>query len=294
MFQPESDWTGQERFGVERFAIDRRVETADTAVDIRRFKWVAPSSGVFSPARHYLDYSLTPQTRRSLLKAEAWPEARYSGDILYLPPGHAYWGKPAMQERRLLCLALGDRFLADVFEDDRRLDSLMPCADVQSGSLRRLLEALAAELMAPGFASDTLVDAMLTGVAVELVRHLRGEYPSRSDASRANSRQLRTITDYVMDHLSTTINIADIARECGMSTRHVARSFRDATGISLGDYVARSRIAFAKELLASAQVQIKEISGRCGFSSTSAFSASFRKATGSTPKEFRQGTARLQ
>lgn len=294
MFQPESDWTGQERFGVERFAIDRCVESADTTVDIRRFKWVAPSSGPLSPARHYLDYSLTPQTRRSLLKAEAWPDARYAGDILYLPPGHTYWGKPAMQERRLLCLALGDRFLADVFEDDRRPNALTPCANVQSGSLRRLLEALAAELMAPGFASDTLVDAMLTGVAVELVRHLRGEDPARHDAARANGRQLRAITDYVMDHLSSTINIADIARECGMSTRHVARTFRDATGFSLGEFVARSRIALAKELLAGDNTQIKEISGRCGFSSSSAFAASFRNATGTTPKEFRQGTARLQ
>lgn len=72
-----------------------------------------------------------------------------------------------------------------------------------------------------------------------------------------------------------------------MSVRHVARVFRDGTGVSLGEFVARSRIALAKELLRNDGARIKEISWRCGFSSTSAFSAAFRAATGQTPKDFR-------
>lgn len=294
MFRPESDWTGQNRFGVADFAVDSRISSADTAADIRRFRWVAPSSGSFSPARHYLDYSLTPQARRSLLKADGWSEQRYSGDILYLPAGHEYWGVPALQERRILCIALGDEFLANVFEDERRMDALRPCADVQSGMLRRMLEAMAAELMAPGFASVTLLEAMLVGVAVELVRHLRQQAAPAHEAPSANGRQIRAITDYVMENLSTPLGVAEIARECGMSTRHVARVFKENTGVSLGEFVARSRIALAKELLASDHVQIKEVSWRCGFRSTSAFSAAFRNATGTTPRGFRMHGAAVQ
>lgn len=293
MFRPESDWSGQDRQGVERFSIDRRVSLSDADVDVRHFRWVEPSSGAFSPARHYLDYSLTQQSRRSLLKADAWSEKRYSGDILYLPPGHVYWGQPAMQERHLLCVALGDAFLAEVFEDDRGFGDLVACADVQSSALRRLLEATAAELIAPGFASKALVQANLVGIAIELVRQLRRQHVP-AETPQASARQVRAITDYVMDNLSNTFGIAEIARECGMSTRHVARVFKDATGISLGEFIARSRIALAKELLGRDNVQVKEVSWRCGFRSTSAFSAAFRNATGATPREFRYGSSPLQ
>ncbi|XHS00742.1 hypothetical protein ACFB49_23420 [Sphingomonas sp. DBB INV C78] len=294
MFRPESDWTGQGREGVEAFAIDRRVVTNGAAVDIRRFRWVTPSSGSFSPARHYLDYSLTQQPRRSLLRTDAWADECYSGDILYLAPRHEYWGAPALQERRLLCVALDDDFLSDVFEDGDQAATLLPSADVRGGALRRLLEATAAELMAPGFASDALVGAMLVGIAVELARSLRQQDAAEKEASGVVMRQVRAITDYVMDNLSTTLNIADIGRACGLSTRHVARVFKEGTGISLGEFVARSRVALAKELLTRNNLQIKEVSWRCGFGSTAAFSAAFRQATGATPRAFRHGTSALQ
>ena len=294
MFRPESDWSEQGLYGAEAFAIDRRVHASDATVDIRRFRWVTPSSGLLSPARHYLDYSLIPQTRQSLLKAEPWSDVRHSGDMLYLPPGYEYWGQPALQERHMLCVALGDNYLADLFEDDAPLAKLMPCADVQSAPLRRLLEGMAAELTTPGFGSDALVESMLTGVAVELVRHLQRTQDVLADVPHPNARQVRAITDYVMAHLSSPVSIAQIARACGMSTRHVARVFKEATGISLGEFVARSRIALAKELLERDHLPIKEISWQCGFSSTSAFSAAFRSATGRTPREFRTGAISLQ
>lgn len=289
MFQPESDWSNQNRFGVDQFSIDRRVSVQDSDVDMRRFRWVEPSSGAFSPGRHYLDYSLASQARRSVIGVDAWSDPRPTGDIVYLPPGFEYWGVPALQERRLLCVAMGDKFLENVFEDDVDAASLLPCDDVQSPRLRRLLEALAGELAAPGFASEMLVEAMLVGVAVELVRSLRPGDGDQGESTAATPRQVRMITDYIMANLSSSLSVSDIARECNMSTRHVARIFKGATGVSLGEFVARTRIARAKELLASDHVRIKEVSWRCGFQSTSAFSAAFRAATGATPREFRTG-----
>ena len=93
MFRPESDWAGQGREGVEHFAIDRCFGIDGARVDIRRFDWVRPTAGYFSPAAHYLDLSLAGPSRRSLLKVDAWRDARYSGDMLYLPPDFAYWGE---------------------------------------------------------------------------------------------------------------------------------------------------------------------------------------------------------
>lgn len=285
MFRPESDWTDQQRFGVNDFYIEAMATMRDARVDVRHFNWVLPCTGIFSPEKHYLDYSLDSQPRRSIVSMGGPNRRAAAGDILYMPPHRQYVGEPALQERHLVCVALGDTFLEELFDGQRPLQGLDPCADVQNIAMRRMFEGLAAELRAPGFASQTLIESMMMGLAVELVRHM-GPQDLGAGASRCG-RQVRHIVDYVMDNLSGPLGVADIARGCNMSVRHVARVFKDGTGVSLGEFVARSRIALAKELLRGDSSRIKEVSWRCGFSSTSAFSAAFRAATGQTPKDYR-------
>jgi AraC family transcriptional regulator len=292
MFQPESDWTGQGRL-VEHFSIDHSMKRGDVDIDIRRFRWSQVHSGEFSPAKHYLDFSLAAQSRSSLLKADEWSDKRFAGDILFLPAGRPYQGHPAAEERKLLCVAFGSGFLENVFEDDRSAGRMLATTDIRNAWLRRMLGALAAEVASPGFASDILVEATLVGIIVELARHAQLQQRDERCAS-ASTRQVRSITDFVMANLSHQLTAADVARQCGVSVRHLGRIFKVATGTSLGDYVARSRIELAKELLVSDEFRVKEISWRCGFQSTSSFSAAFRTATGKTPSEFREGSDRLQ
>ncbi len=294
MFQPESDWRGQDREGVDLFSIEKSFSRDDVCADIRRFDWVSPSSGMFSPARHYLNFSLIPQTRPSRVRAEGWSEDHYSGELLYLPPNRSYHGKPALGERRLLCVAMSEQYLGNILETAHGGAEFTPHTNLRSIALRRMLELLATELSAPGFASDVLIEASLVSIAVELARAMQEKDDDRLQALAPASRQIRTINDFILGNLSSQLSVSEIARECGMSTRHVARVFKASTGSSIGDFVARSRIALAKDLLSAGDVRIKEVSWRCGFQSTSAFCAAFRAATGKTPSEFRQGGVRLQ
>jgi AraC family transcriptional regulator len=294
MIKPETDWFRQNSEVIENFSIDHAVSVRDSRIDIRRFEWVRPIRGYLAPENHYLDFSLTPDARRSVLKADAWREARHSGEVLYLPPGHHYWGEPALQRRHLLCVGLGRDFLQDLFEDDRALGAVLPSADIQNAQLRRYLQSLACELRTPGFASTTLLESMLIGTAVSLARHLHQIKEDHLSLGGGGARQARRIADYVMENLSAPLGVAEIARACGLSTRHVSRIFKEANGVGIGEFVARSRIALAKELLASDQHPVKEISWRCGFSSTSAFSAAFRAATNRTPRAYRHDPAGMQ
>ena len=84
-------------------------------------------------------------------------------------------------------------------------------------------------------------------------------------------------------------SVAELAAECGLSTRHFFRQFKIATGQTLTRYVADRKISRAKQLLRQASPAIKVIAWDCGFDSPAAFSAAFRKATGLTPRQFREG-----
>lgn len=295
--RPESDWSIVNRGFVSGFTIDRSWAAAHASIDIRRFEWTGRASGEIVPGRHYLDFSLLADRRRSVLRTDAWEGPQCSGDVLYLPPGHSCWGEPALEKRHMLCLGIAQPFFADLFEDDAVLRGALPRADLQSGRMRQFLNTIARELTAPAFASDTLIESCLIGLAVELARLVE----RRADVSTGggstgggDERQARRIVAYIRENLASSLSVSEIARECGMSTRSVNRVFKASTGVSIGEYIARSRIELAKELLASDDFRVKEVSWRCGFRSASAFSAAFRAATRMTPRAFRHSPTSLQ
>jgi AraC family transcriptional regulator len=292
LVRPESDWSHQNRDFVRDFEILARFASHDLTMDIRQYDWVRPSAGQLLPQRHYLDISLDGSMRRSILRSDRWSEPQYSGGVLYLPPDAIYWGEPALEKRKLLCLSFGNAFLEQVFEGENPLTYAVPHADIQNLTLRRYLLAIASELATPGFAAGPLLEALAIGATVELARW------SRLATDPMNGlvlpHQAKRIEEYIRENLSSALSISDIGRACAMSTRNVARVFKQATGGSIGDFIARCRIDLAKELLASDDLRIKEVSWRCGFRSSSAFSAAFRTATGTTPRDFRFRPGLLQ
>ncbi|WP_245647503.1 AraC family transcriptional regulator [Novosphingobium lentum] len=292
LIRPESDWSHQNREFVQGFEILARFASHDLTMDIRQYDWVRPSAGHLLPQRHYLDISLDGSMRRSILRSDRWSEPQYSGSVLYLPPDAIYWGQPALEKRKLLCLSFGNAFLDQVFEGENPLADAVPHADIQNLTLRRYLLAIAGELVSPGFAAGPLLEAMAIGATVELARW--SQLANDPMNGLVLPHQARRIEEYIRENLSSALSISDIGRACGMSTRNVARVFKQATGGSIGDFIARCRIDLAKELLASDELRIKEVSWRCGFRSSSAFSAAFRAATGTTPRDFRFRPGLLQ
>lgn len=292
LIRPESDWSVQNREFVHDFEIVARFAAHDLTMDIRQYEWVRPSAGHLQPQKHYLDISLDGSLRRSLLQSERWDEPQFSGGVLYLPPNVRYWGQPALEKRNLLCLSFGDAFLADVFDGENPLTAAVPHADIQNVALRRYLLAIASELSAPGFAAGTLLESLAVGATVELARW--SQLVSDPGGGLVLPHQAKRIEEYIRGNLSSALSISDIGRACGMSTRNVARVFKQATGGSIGDFIARCRLDLAKELLESDNFRIKEVSWRCGFRSSSAFSAAFRAATGMTPRDYRLRPGMLQ
>lgn len=292
VIRPESDWSVHNREFVHDFEIVARFASHDLTMDIRQYEWVRPSAGHLQPQKHYLDISLDGSLRRSLLQSERWEEPQFSGGVLYLPPNVRYWGQPALEKRNLLCLSFGDAFLDNVFDGENPLTASVPHADIQNVALRRYLLAMASELSSPGFAAGTLLESLAVGATVELARW--SQLVSDPGGGLVLPQQAKRIEDYIRGNLSSALSISDIGRACGMSTRNVARVFKQATGGSIGDFIARCRIDLAKELLESDNFRIKEVSWRCGFRSSSAFSAAFRAATGMTPRDYRLRPGMLQ
>lgn len=80
----------------------------------------------------------------------------------------------------------------------------------------------------------------------------------------------------------------ELAAIAGVSVAHFIEVFREAVGQSPHQYLLRRRMEIARQLLATTDRPITEISIDLGFSSSQHFATAFRKAHGTSPRSARK------
>jgi AraC family transcriptional regulator len=83
--------------------------------------------------------------------------------------------------------------------------------------------------------------------------------------------------------------LGELARLASLSPGHLAHVFRAEMGISVYNFVVRSRLALALDAVLDTDVGLTGIAIDAGFASHSHFTAKFRATFGRTPQELRRG-----
>lgn len=93
---------------------------------------------------------------------------------------------------------------------------------------------------------------------------------------------------FIDQTLADPLPLSVVARQAGLSESHFCRVFKEATGLTLTDYVNRRRIEWAKKELLKPEVRVSEIAFQIGYQSLSQFNRSFARFTGNSPTNFRR------
>jgi AraC-like DNA-binding protein len=113
--------------------------------------------------------------------------------------------------------------------------------------------------------------------------------PQGASLARPRSQELMRAVDKLLEHLDT-IAPPELARRSGMSERTLRRRFLAETGIPTEKYLHQARMTKAMQLLTDGKDRsITNIALEVGYQNHSAFSAAFRRFTGASPREFRNG-----
>jgi transcriptional regulator GlxA family with amidase domain len=78
-----------------------------------------------------------------------------------------------------------------------------------------------------------------------------------------------------------------LAREVGLSQRHLCRQFREAFGMSPRRLLTRVRLERAAELLRETRLGVEQIARAVGYPSIGSFHRSFKRAYGLAPSDWR-------
>jgi AraC family transcriptional regulator len=103
---------------------------------------------------------------------------------------------------------------------------------------------------------------------------------------------LNRVKEYIHGHLSTPLQLQQLAEIAGLSEYHFARMFKQSMGVAPHQYVMNARIIRAENLLRNTRLDITTIALDCGFSSTSHFSNRFKSLRGVAPSAVRQNLLR--
>jgi AraC family transcriptional regulator len=227
--------------------------------------------------------------------SERWGPHRFErlGRAFVTPPGEPLqirddYGHHASMLCQLRPEPIRAWFDGELKWTERRLEATL---DLPNASIRSLLQRLADELRHPGFASVVLMDLIAAQLAIELSRCF-ADLPEGPATGGLAPWRLRLIEERLRE-VREAPTLAELAGLCGLSVRQLTRGFRASRGCSIGEHVALIRVEHARRLLATDR-SIKSIAYSLGFSSPSAFAFAFRRATGETPREFRQRASREQ
>lgn len=260
---------------------------------VRKF-WNDPIDVLGTADTHRVELALLPRSDSAKgCFPEHWGPYRFEpiGEVFLMPARHIVHAKSnCRHQNSVVCSfdpgAVNEWFEAELEWTDGRLQGSL---NVLNANVRGLLFRMGEELRSPGFASDTLLELMAGQVAIELSRYLLGIGEHRAYGGLA-PRHLRLIDQRLAEN-PVPPSLADLAQLCDLSVRHLTRAFRVSRGRSIGRYIAERRMDQAKQMLASGMA-VKAVAYACGFTAPSNFAAAFLRATGETPRQYRQRAGR--
>lgn len=140
-----------------------------------------------------------------------------------------------------------------------------------------------------GFYREAGCKAWLLVLLHVLIREFRDSALERVELLRRQQQaaRLKPVFDLVRERYAARLPISAAARLCGMSKAVFGRVFKEASGMTLGNYLNHVRLTRALELLEETRDSIAEISLRLGFSDQSHFCRHFHRTFGRAPGQYR-------
>ncbi len=103
-----------------------------------------------------------------------------------------------------------------------------------------------------------------------------------------NLKQIREAKKYIEENYMKNITLEDIGSHLGFNPSYFSSLFKKETGTSFIEYLSKTRIEKAKDLLRESDLRIQDVCLMVGYNDAKYFTKSFIKHTGLKPNEYRK------
>lgn len=123
--------------------------------------------------------------------------------------------------------------------------------------------------------------------SVENLLSLLNDYVKRVRAVHNERNDIQKAIAYIQEHYRQDLNMAMVSNYVSLNYSYFSQAFKDYTGETFVSYLRRLRLQKAKELLATTELKVYEISASAGFENVKHFTRVFREVEGVSPLEYR-------
>jgi AraC-like DNA-binding protein len=94
--------------------------------------------------------------------------------------------------------------------------------------------------------------------------------------------------EFIKEHYTEDLSLGQVAQAAHASIFYLCKLFRKATGVTFTEFVSRTRVEKAKNLLLNPNLRVREIAFEVGFQSLTHFNRVFKSILGLSPTEYRE------
>lgn len=124
--------------------------------------------------------------------------------------------------------------------------------------------------------------------SIDLDRNRQNYFGTFAPAEDHGDTLVRQAQDEIRKNFSSANTIEEIIVDVPSSRRNLVRRFKLVTGITPIEYLQKTRIEKAKQLLEQSQQSILEVMLECGYNDLKTFRSLFKKTVGMTPTMYRE------
>ena len=178
----------------------------------------------------------------------------------------------------------GEELLSSDIEDAQELNHPLILQDFTDSE--HSFRAIVTEYAVGGELKQLFLSSTLKALLISTVRESR----KRSDGGTVCGSSLASrIANHLHKYYMNRIDYEELGREFHMSPIYLNRIFRKYIKTSIHEYLLNYRISVAMDMLRSSNASVKEIASAVGFNDFPHFSKTFKRITGCSPKDDREG-----
>ena len=130
--------------------------------------------------------------------------------------------------------------------------------------------------------------SLLNLILLDIIRKKKLNLPQNEVTKNDNIAQ--QIALYIHLHYREQLSLKEISNHFSYTHNHLSKIFQSTFGMSITQYICKTRLEQAEKLLLCSNLSITEISNEAGFPSISTFFRVFKAHRGISPKEFQRKT----
>lgn len=122
----------------------------------------------------------------------------------------------------------------------------------------------------------------------------QAQYIERPLPRQTEDASIPTVLEWARAHLSSPLSLDILAQAANMTRRTFTRRFREATGMTVTQWLNAERVAKAQYLLETTDLSIEHITSEVGFGTPLSLRQQFSRQLGTSPSTYRRDFYRAE